>query len=316
MVSFFSLNLNIIININIFFLVGTLRQSLKIPVTCKIRIYQDINKTVEYAKMLEKAGCSMLTVHGRTKEQKGPLTGVASWDHIKAVKENVSIPVIANGNIQCLQDVYRCIEVTNCDGVMSAEGNLYNPAIFESRYPPSWEMALEYLDLVEKYPCPLSYIRGHLFKLFHHVLCLPSNKDVRFELANKSTLEDFRKVATVIRDRYKPFHDGIEVWKEGYCDHYDLSLPPWLCKPYVRPPPEEYFKKMTELQNKALEAKKTLEKEGESSAKKRREGSPNAKDHSSKKKYKKLLKFSNKANSVKRVVVICTNESCSNPMVS
>lgn len=283
-------------------IVSKLSNNLHVPVTCKLRVFPDIEKTIAYAQMLEKAGAKLLTVHGRTREQKGPLTGLASWKHIRAVRENVRIPVFANGNIQCIQDVENCIEETGVQGIMTAEGNLYNPFIFQGCYPPSWIPATEYLDLVEKYPAPSSYIRGHLFKIFQHTLCLAGNEKARALLAEHSSMESFRKVVEILKDRYSPYHEGQLSWPEERTDH-DLVLPPWLCQPYVRDPPEIH-------QNK-VEAKKIELENGTKREFKDEEGNT-----VSRKRLKKLRRITRRPNNntppVKRSKLLC--KVCPNPL--
>lgn len=263
-----------------------------------------MEKTIKYAQMLEKAGAQLLTVHGRTREQKGANTGLADWNYIKAVRDNVSVPVFANGNIQSLEDVYRCIEATGVVGVMSAEGHLYNPAIFDGLNPISWDMAHEYLDLVEKYPAPNGYIRGHLFKIFHHVLLLKDNLDLRIELANANTLEEFRNVTKKLQDKYSPYHMGIQKW-DPIDDPmtYDMKLPPWICQPYVRPPYSVTLQKLADAQKRSeAEKREFFDEDG---------------NQISRKKLKKLEKKQRrKAAKVpqEKPTLVCTNEKCSNLM--
>ncbi len=101
------------------------------PVTAKIRMGFEINENTasETAKLLESAGVSAITVHGRTRQQY--YEGKADWNAIAQVKESVKVPVIGNGDVFTGEDAVRMLNETGCDGVMIARGALGNPWIFK-----------------------------------------------------------------------------------------------------------------------------------------------------------------------------------------
>ncbi|MCQ2547907.1 MAG: tRNA dihydrouridine synthase DusB [Clostridia bacterium] len=114
------------------------------PVSAKIRLGWDENhiNAVEVAHALQSAGASAIAVHGRTREQF--YEGKANWDEIRKVKESVSIPVIANGDVVDLESAKAIMETTGCDMVMIARGALGNPWLFKElnmgeKYSPSNE---------------------------------------------------------------------------------------------------------------------------------------------------------------------------------
>ena len=137
------------------------------PVSAKIRIFPELSRTLEYAKLIEESGASLVAVHGRTREQKDAASVRADWDAIKAVKDTLSIPVLGNGDIRSRSDAVRMMEYTGVDGVMSAAPLLEDPRLFwieregAEPYTPlkSFEMAHEYLKMCEAYPVPIRMVR-------------------------------------------------------------------------------------------------------------------------------------------------------------
>ena len=160
-------------------IVSTMSKGLSIPVTCKVRIYKDYDRTINLCEALVNAGASLLTVHGRTREEKGQLVREVDWKTIARIKEHFAkrdppIPVIANGGIECLQDVHSCIAATGADGVMSSEGILENPALYSESKNSQGELQTqlaqteEYLNNCLQYPVHhMKCVRSHVQKMLH-----------------------------------------------------------------------------------------------------------------------------------------------------
>ncbi|MBU5228426.1 tRNA dihydrouridine synthase DusB [Intestinimonas butyriciproducens] len=100
------------------------------PVTVKMRLGWDKGSIncVEFARAMEEAGVSAVAVHGRTRAQQ--YAGTANWDQIRAVKEALSIPVLANGDVFSPRDAVRILQYTGADAAMIGRGAFGNPWLF------------------------------------------------------------------------------------------------------------------------------------------------------------------------------------------
>lgn len=150
-------------------IIVAVKESVSIPVTVKFRLGWDESSKncIEFGEMIEEAGASAVTVHGRTRAQR--YAGAADWSMIKHVKAALSIPVFGNGDVFEPEDALRLLEATGCDGVAVARGTLGNPWLIPriTRYLDEGILD-EPPDSVEK-----------LILAVHHCLGLMAYKGVR-----------------------------------------------------------------------------------------------------------------------------------------
>lgn len=221
-------------------LINKLHTNLDIPVTAKIRIFPDKAKTLDYAKMVLKAGANILSVHCRTRDQKGQLTGLGDWSVLRYLRDNLPPETVlfANGNIIYHEDIHRCLKETGFDGMMVAETNLYNPGIFKPNCYPRVDVIMEeYLDLLDSLNDPTSRgpVKGHLFKILKPALTKHTDLRARLGQTRGDDPSILRDLLTDLKARI----NGDQIDDEG--TEYALneagyrSIPWYRCQPYFRP---------------------------------------------------------------------------------
>lgn len=175
--------------------------AVEVPVTLKIRTgwNHDNRNGVQIAQIAEQAGIQALAVHGRTRADK--YLGNAEYDTIAAIKQSVSIPVVANGDITSPEKARFVLDYTGVDGLMIGRGAQGNPWIFrevwhylqtgEKLLPPSWQEVRQVL-------------LGHINALheFYGAVMGPriARKHVSWYLQEQADANEFRRTFNAIED--------------------------------------------------------------------------------------------------------------------
>ena len=194
-------------------IVESVKKAVPVPVTVKFRKGWDSGSAnaVDFAKTMEQAGADAVAVHGRTRTQM--YAGRADWDIIRAVRDAVRIPVIANGDVFEPEDAARILKYTGCALAMVGRGSFGNPWIFRrgqaaiaGREVPALPPLVERIDLAEAQIVRLAE------KIGEHRACMearhqlpwylhgvPHSGVYRRELVQVETLEDIRRTCRGIK---------------------------------------------------------------------------------------------------------------------
>ena len=194
-------------------IVKAVAAAVDVPVTVKCRLGWDkgnIN-VLEFTRRMEDAGAAMITVHGRTRSQL--YSGVADWDTIAKVKQQLSVPVIANGDIVSPETALRCLKWTGADGIMIGRATFGDPWIFrqvraavEGREVPQRPCLADRVDVA------LRQFEMALSDKGEHIACLEARKHFAWylrgvphsgyfknQISTISSMEDIYRIAADIK---------------------------------------------------------------------------------------------------------------------
>jgi len=185
--------------------------AVSVPVTIKIRSGWDDSSLVflEAGRMAEALGVSAITIHPRTRV--AGFSGEAEWDHIRLLKESVSIPVIGNGDIKSPMAAKEMISRTKCDGIMIGRAALGNPWLInrikkyindeiiipEPTVAEKLDVALRHFDYMSSYygnQAAIYKMRSHFCWYLKN---LPNSARIKAQIVRAQSIEDIKRIFSI-----------------------------------------------------------------------------------------------------------------------
>ena len=193
-------------------------QNSTIPVSVKIRKGWDNNNivAVDVAKIIEQAGASLITIHGRTRSDY--YMGQADWDIIREVKRSVNIPVIGNGDVKMPEDAREMLQKTGCDGVMISRASLGNPWIFKQANDYIENGNYSQITKEEKYRIMLKHLNLEIQYKGEERGIREMRKHICYYLKGEPSASTFRNVINHLETKTE-VEETLKQWKENVCNN-------------------------------------------------------------------------------------------------
>lgn len=199
-------------------IVEAVKQAVEVPVTVKCRLGWDRGsiQVVSFAQRMQQAGCDAIAIHGRTRAML--YSGAADWDTIKKVKDAVTIPVIANGDIFSGEAAVQCRKRTGADGLMIGRAAFGDPWIFQEVLAALSGSTVTRPPLAQRMETALAQFRLAMEDKGEHIACLEARKHLAWYLrgvphsgwykAQISQLSSCQEVEAIVRAIQKELRDA------------------------------------------------------------------------------------------------------------